>query len=329
MKILTEDLKRVVKVLSKAAGLNNLRPFTCLLFIKAKEGKVSFMTTDEINTLYATIQAEGDLEITVDVTLFSKLINTLEEEWVELNVENKVLIIKCGGTYKIPTVLNSSGEFIRFKDLRKEFEGTKVDNNFKEIKKILDPSRGDDLFPIECYRNFYFGNQTLTTNTITASKINKRIFPINKLLFPKTVELLTYLDDRLEYDDHNFRDKEFWLIYKENKSIDDYQYLDVINLFDINKEFKIINVKKVKGILNKFSVFNYDKIVFHNNYIKSEKEDIIEELDIDLNCHLVLKVDLLKKFLNSVKSEDVEIYGTDEFLVIRDGEIEHIITKIV
>lgn len=327
MKVSTDKLKEIVKVLSSVAGMNSLKPITCLLQIKAKDNKASFTTTNGIDTMYASLECEGELDIAVDVQLFTKLVLSLSKEEVELFEENNILNIHCGGKYKIPAVYNSLGQKIPFRDLRKPFSGNFINNEFKLIKKQLGVSKADNEFPIECYRNYYFGDNILATNVVTASKINKRLFEENILLFDKTVEILSKMGNNLRYNQFNYADDLFWLVTSPNKNIEFYQYGDVMKLFNYSN-LKLLSLEKMKEILKRFNAFKYEYLIISNNIIKSEKEDIIEELDVDLECQLKLRVDILGKFLNTLTS-DFECFATNDFMIIKNNELEHIISKSV
>lgn len=326
----TKELQTKLKVMLLGAGLNPIKPMTHLLFMKSNLGVLSFMTTDSIDTLYTTIACEGDLEIAVEVTQFIKLIQSLKTETLQLEIKKDLLIVKATGEYRFPAVLNSQGEIIQYKDNRKYFDGVIIENHFNEVSKTLKHSKADNLFPIECYRNIYFGDNILSTNTITASRLNKKVFDTPRLLNERAISILGQMKETIKYHENHFTDGEFYLITSHNKNIEDYQYDAVNQLFKEETTF-IIDVEELKEIVARFTLFKEEDMIIKHKEICSVRNNIIEKVET-LLCEkeVEIKVDvaLFKKFISTFKG-DIEMQVQNEFIILSQNQLSHIITKKV
>lgn len=328
LKVKTEELKKVSKVLLKCAGLNSLKLVTCLLFLKAQNNCLTLRSTDGINELYVDLECDEELDIAIDIKQFNKLIQSLNCEYVELKEERNILHIKGKGEYRLPLVYDSSGNKIGFTDRRIAFSGNIIENDYANIFKQLKVSRADDGFQADCYKHFYFTeNKVLATNTITASLLKRdKYVEEDRLMFNKTVELLGYMDSKLYVNDNHYRDNTYYLITRNNPNIAFYQKDDVMSFFEYSFTEKML-LSDLKEIVNRFAIFEHEILLIDKDRIVSKKEDIIEYLPFSFSSSLSISVKLLKTILNTIKTEYVEIFISDEILLIKNDEVEHVLSK--
>ncbi len=132
MKVVTSKIKEAINKVVKCSGFNDLIAITSMLGIKLSDGKLRFLTTDMNNTLCAVIDkvSGDDIDITVNVDKFSKLIAKTTSDTIEMSVKDDVLVVHANGTYKIPLISDEDG-LVCFPDIVSNFESVDKWNDVK------------------------------------------------------------------------------------------------------------------------------------------------------------------------------------------------------
>lgn len=119
MKIKTKELKKLVNLAYTTSGRDTNYPVTEFITLYTSPMYLNVVATDNINTIRAWSEREGDDDfvVSVDAEKFKALVTKLSATWTVLSDRGKYLEVKCGGTYKVPLPLNEIGESIRYQDV--------------------------------------------------------------------------------------------------------------------------------------------------------------------------------------------------------------------
>lgn len=201
MKILTENLKDSVSKVIQGAGFNNFIPITSMVGIKKDNNKLVLVTTDKTTTMCVPVcDIEEDINIAVDADIFSKLINKLTSENVELSIEDDSLVIVANGTYKIPVNSDENGivEMPVPKSPDVDVDMQISLDTIKKLKRVNKSSledfseKLDDQYFLSSY--YCDSENTTTTNRFIATFSKKSITNTPILLPIKVVDLICLSD---------------------------------------------------------------------------------------------------------------------------------------
>ena len=199
MKVVTSRMKEAVNKAIKGAGFNNLIPITSMIGIKLSDGKLRLLTTDMTNTLCIIIDkvAGEDMDITVDLDKFSKLILKTTSEEIDLSVKDNILFVKSNGTYKIPLIADEEG-LVSFPDDVTNFPVDTVQGSMVKLSSILQAyninksALSKDLSN-PALTGYYCGDIVVTTdaNVITFNKFKMFDFDFPILISAQQMQLLS------------------------------------------------------------------------------------------------------------------------------------------
>ena len=203
MKVKTQILQEMLTKAVRGSVPNKMLPITGLIGIKnTEDDKLVLITTDGTNYLYVShnIDETSNLDISVDVEKFSKLISKFTSEDVVLDVNDGVLKIIGNGQYKMGLELDDNQEIIKYPDPVKK---AKLDNPIsvatEDIRSVLQFNKpalavaSDD----NCYGNYFIDNNSVISTDsfkLCGNGISVNVeSPI--LIAPNTMELLANVTD--------------------------------------------------------------------------------------------------------------------------------------
>lgn len=330
-----------MKTIIEASSQDKFAPITQLVGIEVRNGYLYLSSTDMYNYLYGKVECDGELEsLTVSIKLFYNLIKTFSTEDVKFELKNSTLHLTSNGTYKLPATLDATGQLVQFPKYFMQLENSKIikNNPLQTLSKTLTLSVADEDFSVPEYSGTYFREDTIVTNLITASKIKSNVFNDEILMTTRTLNILAQFGENFEYEikDDVFlaRNNNLYLYSKAKLNKSNYQYDDIKALFEQNFETAlVINVKELKETLRRYEIFKYlnIKLKITDKLVIKEKQ-FSEIINIDRtgkDTEIVLDFPTFRKFINSVKSDDVAIKVSENHLLISDVDIQHIIGKVI
>jgi len=203
LKIKTVILQEMLTKAIKGNGNNKFLPITSLLELKLKDNVLSLTTTDSVNWLVIKEEnIEGDdFNLVIESNTFSKLIDKITSEYIDIAVAETSLKIKGNGEYTIKIPLDESGEFIKFPNEDELFPNTESFTKDMEIKlsdllKVLKYNSSAVALTFEepCYMGIYFNDKSVvSTDTFKMCSTDVKI-PLNELLSLETVKLFNVLN---------------------------------------------------------------------------------------------------------------------------------------
>lgn len=350
----TKTLKNLITRVMKGVGNNESIMRTCWIGIKCSNNTLSMTAWDGEN--YIQVSEDkivcDDFKVTVTANTFAQLISKTTSESVTMELKDNYLDIKGNGKYKLELPVDEEGELDKYPEL--VFDTSKAGSKIKlsaivwaiESNKIS-LAKTPELPHLMCY---YFGNDVLTTNNITAAIANINVFgkPImlkadlvnlvatmeneditvytdgQKILFetPKTV-ILGYFDE--------FKD-EF-----ENSVVEPLE-----QLFETECPASCsVEKDKLLGILDRILLFVKTKeegirVMFTKNGMQFyNKENSVNELlpyaesNNFVNFEVKLQLDVLKELVNSTCDDKCYIqYGVEGYLKFGKEKRHHLLTVL-
>lgn len=196
----TEVLKSMVSKVEKGASNNKLLPVTGFLGIKYVDGTLSLTTTDATNYVCATEklseQSADEIDISVYVDKFSKLIARMTCDLVYLEVVENYLEITGNGKYKIELPYDEVGNVVKFPNPQSKLNADVVETGevgtalIKQIINSVRPSLA--VTPeVPCYMNYYLADKVIGTDTYTIAGLNMKVFESPRLISAELMNLLT------------------------------------------------------------------------------------------------------------------------------------------
>ena len=201
IKIKTSKLKEMMNKSIKGAGSSTVVVLTSMLGIKVDNNRFRLITSD-VNTTTSVItnDVEGDLDVSVNVDIFSKLVGKLTSDETKLSVEDNTLVVKANGTYKIPLIVDENG--IVSIDEPNDIQGEESEIPLSDIKSIrnfskISLSENSDYSSEDYLFSYYCGlEDTTITNGFVATFNKKSIIKDNPMLIPtKVIDLICLSSD--------------------------------------------------------------------------------------------------------------------------------------
>lgn len=353
--IKTKVLKEMTTKAIKGAGFSNVIVLTSMIGIKVSDNKLRLITTDINSTMSViTNDIEGDLDITVNADIFSKLISKLTSEEIKLDVEDNVLYIEANGKYKIPIIVDENGTVSL--DEPDIIEGEENEVKLSDIKSIKDFSKislDESLEDLDDdYMSSYYCDlqDTTITNGFVATFNKKSITKDIPLLVPTKVIDLVCLssDENIKLIKSNnclqFVSSDVIITLNSLNDTEDYPIDSLKSI--LNEEFKYdgkINCKDYINAIDRLKLFidPYDDNELEFNFythfieIKSKNNSSTEELKLDvendnenyLQFSCSVNASEFIRALSSIPNKDAHIYyGNDSVIKIDCGNMIHIIS---
>ena len=354
MKIKTTKLQEMAGKAVKGSGNNKLIPITSLIGIKLVDGDLTLITTDATNYLYiieASVDGD-DLSVTVEVDRFSQLISRMTSEFIEITQDDKYLLVKGNGEYKLELPVDENGEVIDYPDPLKEFDNEKVDatitkDTIQSILTTVKPSIATTM-EIPCYTGYYVGDNVIGTDTSIVANMDVKLLDTPNLISPEMMNIL----DVMSAEKIDLSIKEDILVFKTDdcivygrslEGIEDYQVGAINKLIDTPCE-SMCKVSKdhLLQTLDRISLFTTQ---YENNGVKLVfGTDNLEVSSLTASGVEVIKYTEAKNpklytvtidvgiFMNQVKAQAGDLteiwYGDDTFIKMKDGKITQILALL-
>ena len=347
----TERLKQLVGYAIKGAGFDKLLELSRYIGITVSDGMLYLNTTNGTNFLNVSDSCEADdMDIVVDAELFSKLINKINSDTVDLEVVNNTLFVKGNGKYTLEIIPNEAGEPLSFPD--------KFPENTQEIGKLtvadlsvvntsIKASLSDNVGSV--YSNYYFGDIITSTDRCMASIFNRKVFDKPYIFNREFIDLMilsgadvtiSQANDVIMAESALSEKCSIAVCTKVNIGANDFN-IDGINKFAALDATSFCRVRKAEllDLLDRLSLFvnKFDdgaiNLVFKNDGIEItslasngiEKIEFVESKDAK-EISIKINIDRFSKQLKAYSSDMVDLYyGSDVCIKLIDGDVSQII----
>lgn len=344
MKIKTEKLQKLLNKAAKCVGNNKLLPLTSLVLLNAKGGKITAVTTDNINYLYTTeVDADGDIYVVTEFGNLYKLVSKLTSEYIELNVDKNTLKIVSNGKYTLPVVLDDSGEMLKYPDPVKKFK-SKADevistDVINKITKNIKSAVATTL-DVPYLANYYVGDLAIASDTLIATKLSEKILKDPKLFSVKLLSLVELTEDTDVKFGHNeesvlFTANDLSVYSTITSKVEDFP-IDVINgLFDEKLQNTVeLNNGELSAVVDRAALFTDSLLTVKfgkdSAEVSTDGGDFNEKLKYSSGSgeKFTCKVDinLLKTQLSGIAEDVIAVsYGSDKIIKFDFDNISKII----
>ena len=188
----TETLKKLVAYSIQGAGLNEKVELSMDMGISVLNNTLYLNTMDGTNYLSVSADCTAeDFDIVVDAETFAKLIGKINSDVVELNVNDKALIIKGNGKYTLELLTDNMGELLSFPDVFPEkAEQLAVINagDLVTVNSAIKASLSNVVDSV--YSSYYFGDMIASTDRYMLSVLEHKVFDTPYLLNKQFVDLM-------------------------------------------------------------------------------------------------------------------------------------------
>ena len=239
MNISTADLRKALQVLGLATSTkSSLPPATRLIELVTEDGFLYGYTFNKVCYLkYKICPSTEDICVNVDFNLLFSLVKGVDGDTIKITHKNNSLTFTSSKfTTKIQCFISQNdGKLIphidEYDSYPYHFDADMKD--YMALSKFINPK-----IAVNCYTGMYFGDNIMVSDINNVAIIRDHLFPSNILLNPTGLSLIT---DLKEFD-YNINPKERALFIKTNEVIgkvytmplDEFQYDDYVELFDIN-----------------------------------------------------------------------------------------------
>lgn len=355
MKINTEKLKEMVNKVINGASDNKLIPITQLMGITKDKDILTLTTTDATNYLYISGKADPkdvDMQVSVPVEQFSKLVNKMTCKEMYLEVHDNILQVKGNGTYEIELPLDENGERIIYPNPRAEyFKDEKIKYTGKisaeDVKVVLDsikPSLATTM-ELPSITNYYVGDKVCATDRFKIASFDVGMFTKECLVPSQLMDLLGVIaQESISYFINDevmlFETKVGEVFCKYIGNTEDYP-IQAINSF-VEQDFKSVckvNKNDFVALLERIALFvgKYDdkaiRLYFEADGIRVSNKsrnsnELIEYTDSkdyeQYDC--TIDIDMLLTQLKAYNNDIVEIhYNNDTCIKMVDNDIIQIV----
>lgn len=353
MKISSARFKDGVAKVVKGAGFNKLIPLTSMVGLKLKDGNLTILATDMTNSVAVVLDkvSGDDFDITIDADKFSKLVSKITSEEITLEITDNVLVIKAGGTYKLPLIADEDGLVvfpnIELVDMPNEVMLTSI----LQAYNINKPALAKTMERPEL-TGYYCGERVISTDgcVITFSNFNLLNSPSPMLISSRMVDLLTLCkDEKIKWGYNSKREElvfgtsDYFVVGPMLPGIEDYPadaicaYLDEAfpSSCKLPKELML-------NVLDRLSLFidAYDKNGAYFTFtrtglnIHSKKDastevvNYVESNDFEpFNC--LVDIPMLKEQIASNPNDTIKLYyGNENALKLEAGNTIQVISLL-
>lgn len=358
-----DEIKDVCSKILMAVDSSELSAITETLELIVKNNILYLNVTNReyFVTVKIPVDVETDFHATINATLFLKLISQITTEEVELNVEDKCLVVKANGVYKLPLIYDNS-ELLKLPEINIE----NVTNEFTIKSSILHDilnyntkELSKKLFLKLVQRYYYVDEKGCITFTTGACVNNFTLPEPVKLLFnQKTVKLFKLFDGDVKFTlGHDllggditqtkvrFENEKIILTaivscddslvnsvpvnVIRNMATDEYKYSIVLNKDEV---LQSINRLLLFSSNNTYSEFNFtvDGLVMALGNSSKEKIKYRNESSMSEEYRAVIDLNDLKLVLESCSESHFTInFGNSRSVVIVRNNIYNVIPEAV
>ena len=197
MKIKTEKFKELISKVSIGIGGDKLIPITELICVSSHNGKITLITTDITNYVYAEADNEDkdDFEVVIFAEQLVKLVGKLTSEYITFEIDGGNLVISANGKYTVELPLDENGEFIKYPNPRANVntDAESVDVSIEDIKKaiqIAKPSLATTSDERPALTNYYVGDTLFAANDVFVTEYKKKLFDTPQLISAKLMDII-------------------------------------------------------------------------------------------------------------------------------------------
>lgn len=358
MKVKTQVLQEMLTKAVRGSVPNKMLPLTSLIGVKSEGNKFELITTDGSNYLYVRGENEdsADLDISVDIDKFSKLIGKFTTEFTELEVDDGVLKISGNGQYKIGLPLDEDNGVVKYTDpvSKLQFKDSPVEIKTEDIRSVLQfnkPALAISSDDSNCYTNYYtVGDSVVSTDSFKLCGNKVSLGADTPLLISaSTMELLGNISDetcemRTADSTVCFFSSDIIVYSVSPDGVDKYSNT-------VNKIQKIIDTdltsncrvskNSLISLLERISLFvgPYDKNIVKLQFgttgivVSSKDESAIDEIEYKevqdaqpFDC--LLDVSMLLSLIKSQTSDYLNIYfgeSTSRVIKLVDGDVSQVL----
>lgn len=346
MKIDAKLLQESLSFLGLAISKNITdRPITKMVELRTVNGFLVGATSDGVNNIqYKICPTKESLNALVDFEIFNNIIKSCTDE-VELKEYDNALGVKSS-TMKCKIASIHKRSTCTMQHCTMEQCVNNVD--FTSLSEILSVCRSilNTEFSINCYRNIYFNDKIMVTDTDNVAVISKKFFNDNVLLSYKTAELLSKLTTAkytIVEEEHTHTHKKFKKLYVQtdkadivcfSENADLFQYDDLNDLFNtVAKDTITINKSELSKGYNIAKLFKTNNLLFvfdtDSVYLRIDQSDFtykVSDVGISTKHSFVVNEALMKKFL--ALSNEITISILDGMIKCSAGNIEEIYSVV-
>lgn len=186
LQVSTAKFQEMLGKASRGASNNKLVPITTFVAIDCKGDTLTLTTTDGTNYLYVKepiTNADGDFYVCIETDILVKLVSKFTSDTITFELLDNYLNVTANGNYKLPiTNDESTGKAIVIKNPINDSDLKKVGSiSLVSVKTILNGLRSSVATStiVPCYVHYYFGEQVIGTDRVTASYYAKKVFTDN------------------------------------------------------------------------------------------------------------------------------------------------------
>lgn len=201
IKVKALELQDMVGKAVKCVSNNKLIPLTSLMSVRVENHILTLATTDATNYFYVSkkepVECE-DFEVCVMADLFTKLIQKITAETVEIEVENAIMRVKGNGVYTMELPLDENGATIKFpKKINSEMRDDGGIIKLSTIKNILNFNKASLAVNMEMpvLTSYYCGDKVITSDRFKICSTNIKLFKSPMLITATLMELLGVMSD--------------------------------------------------------------------------------------------------------------------------------------
>ena len=362
LRIDTTKLQDMVSKAIHCASNNKLIPMTSLINISVWNGKLTLATTDATNYFYVSLAEKvdcEDFEVSVMADLFTKLVQKTTSSEVKITLEDKVMVVKGNGTYKIELPLNEKAKPITFPIMFDDSAFTKeVDTiDLSAVRSVILSNKTslatDMKHPV--LTGYYCGKSVITSNKKVVCWRNTPLLKKATVLSPTVMDLLSVCSDDkanvyVKLVDAYHQSSAF--IFKTNTEIiyapefSDSETFPIESVDKlVNQEFEskcVVSRTSILDILDRLSLFvtAYDKksinmtfsekgIIFSSK--KSSGEELVQYESVEnfkpFSCQI--HIEYLQNQLSSQDTDTVELsFGSEIAIKLTSENVVRIVALI-
>ena len=197
----TKQLKDVCGKIMPAISSNTMSNMTDLVQIDLHDGEFRLSATNKeyYVTTYFNVGVSNPLIATINAVNFIKLVSSITTEYVDIDVSDNVLTVKCGGVYKFPLICpEGEEEIVKLPEITVDNVTAEFSTSTENLHSILynNESAVQKNSENEVRRMYYLDNEgAVTVGACACVNFFTLEQPIQLLLPHHIVKLLSILSD--------------------------------------------------------------------------------------------------------------------------------------
>ena len=351
--IKTATLQGVINKAVKGASNSKFSVITSLMNVIVESGRINVTTTDSDNylTISDDIISGDDVEFTVSVETFSKLVSKTSVENVKISVTEDMIQFVGNGTYKIPIQLDADGSPIKYPKYTVNTPDVEGTIKVSTIKDIILHNKMSLAVTMEApYLTGYLCDEDCVVSADTLNICVNKIKTFGKkvLVSPNVFELLSMCDgEDISYKitDTNglFETKNLRLFVVFMSGCSEYPLERIIPYAETSYPSSCtLSKSTMLNVIDRLSLFINDDdqngiyMTFTKDGVKAESvaRNGLENIPYqgsenfkDFTC--LVGVDSLKKQISSRLGESFTLYyGDESSMMLKDGNASQIMALL-